>query len=66
MGNSWWIFKWAPQMSGGIMKGQKKGYSSLPNERIYTFILFGKFFSDFLTKMSIYRKFMSPMALTQK
>ena len=26
MGNSWWIFKWAPHMSGGIMKGQKKGY----------------------------------------
>ena len=26
MGNSWWIFKWAPHMSPGIMKGQKKGW----------------------------------------
>ena len=29
MGNSWWIFKWAPHMSGGIMKAQKKSYWGL-------------------------------------
>ena len=26
MGNFWWIFKWAPHMKGGAMKGQKKGH----------------------------------------
>ena len=44
----------------------KKGYSYVPKEGPYTFTFFRKFFSDFLTKMSIYKKFMSAMALAQK
>ena len=41
-------------------------YSYVPKEGPYTFTFFWKFFSDFLTKMSIYKKFMSAMALAQK